>query len=59
MDIEKWDSKKVWVIKKKFPVRYIFNDHVKMVKIYTVKFNVAILNRLKIMGFLEIEGKYI
>ena len=51
MDIEKWDSKKVWVIKKKFPVRYIFNDHVKMVKIYTVKFNVAINNR--------IEGKYI
>ena len=51
MGIEKWDSKKVWVINKNFPVRYIFNDHVKMVKIYTVKFNVAINNR--------IEGKYI
>ena len=29
----------------------MFKVHVKMVKIYMVKFNVAILNRLKIMGF--------
>ena len=31
---------------------YMFKVLVKMVKIYMVKFNVAILNRLKIMGFL-------
>ena len=30
---------------------YMFKVHVKMVKIYMVKFNVAILSRLKIMGF--------
>ena len=31
---------------------YIFKGHVKIVKIiYMVKFNVSILNRLKIMGF--------
>ena len=33
---------------------YMFKVHVKMVKTYMVKFNVAILNRLKIMG----SGKY-
>ena len=31
---------------------YVFKEHVKIVKIYMVKFNVSILNRLKIMGFL-------
>ena len=31
---------------------YIFKGHVKFAKIYMVKFNVSILNRLKIMGFL-------
>ena len=31
---------------------YVFKGHVKIVKIYMVKFNVSILNRLKIMGFL-------
>ena len=31
---------------------YVFKGHVKMVKIYMLKFNVSILNRLKIMGFL-------
>ena len=31
---------------------YFFKGHVKFTKIYMVKFNVSILNRLKIMGFL-------
>ena len=31
---------------------HVFKGHVKIVKIYMVKFNVSILNRLKIMGFL-------
>ena len=31
---------------------YAFKGHVKIVKIYMVKFNVSILNRVKIMGFL-------
>ena len=31
---------------------YVFKGHVKIVKIYMVKFNVPILNRLKIIGFL-------
>ena len=31
---------------------YVFKGHVKIVKIYMVKFNVSILNRLKIMDFL-------
>ena len=31
---------------------YVFKGHVKIVKIYMVKFNISILNRLKIMGFL-------
>ena len=30
---------------------YVFIGHVKIVKIYMVKFNVSILSRLKIMGF--------
>ena len=34
------------------PMTYIFKAHVKIVKIYMVKFNVSILNGLKIMGFL-------
>ena len=33
------------------PMTYIFKGHVKMVKIYMVKFSVSILNRFKIMGF--------
>ena len=36
-----------------------FKGHVKFLKIYMVKFNVSILNRLKIMGFLYIQSKYI
>ena len=31
---------------------YVFEGHVKIVEIYMVKFNVLILNRLKMMGFL-------
>ena len=34
------------------PMTYDFKGHVKIVEIYMVKFNVSILNRLKIMGFL-------
>ena len=30
----------------------VFKGHLKFAKIYMVKFNVSILNRLKIMGFL-------
>ena len=32
--------------------KYVFKGHVKIVKIYMVKLNVSILNRLKIMDFL-------
>ena len=38
---------------------YVFKGHVKIVKIYMVKFNVSILNRLKIMVCLQIQSKYI
>ena len=37
---------------------YDFKRHVKIVGIYVVKFNVSILNRLKIMGFF-VNAKYI
>ena len=33
------------------PMTYIFKGDVKIVKIYMMKFNVSILNRLKIMLF--------
>ena len=33
-------------------ITYAFKEHVKIVKIYTVKFDVSILNGLKIMSFL-------
>ena len=33
------------------PITYDFKGHVKSVEIYEVKFNVSILNRLKIMEF--------
>ena len=46
------------MLKKKFieirlcsPMTYIFKGDVKIVKIFMVKFNVSILNRLEIMGF--------
>ena len=38
---------------------YAFKEHVKIVKIYMVKFNVSILSRLKIMSFLQKKSKYI
>ena len=34
------------------PMTYMFKVHVKMVKIYMVRFDVAILNRLNIIDFL-------
>ena len=40
------------------PIMYIFKGHVKIVKIYMVKFKESILNRLKIMGFF-VNIKYI
>ena len=40
------------------PMTYIFKGHVKIVNIYMVKYNVSVLNRLKIMGFF-ISTKYI
>ena len=40
-------------------MKYVFKGHVKIVKICMAKFNVSILSRLKIMGFLYIQNKYI
>ena len=40
------------------PITYDFKGHVEIVEIYMVKFNVSILNRLKIMGFF-VKAKYI
>ena len=40
------------------PMRYGFKGYVKIVEIYMLKFNVSILNRLKIMGFF-VNTKYI
>ena len=33
------------------PIRYVFEEHIRIVNIDMVNFNVSILNRLKIMGF--------
>ena len=33
-------------------ITYVFKRHVKIVKIYMVKFNVSVLNRLKMMFLL-------
>ena len=41
------------------PMTYVFKGHVKIVKIYMVKFHVSVLNRLKIMGFLWIQSIYL
>ena len=41
------------------PMTYVFKVHVKIVKIYMVKFNVSILNMPKMMDFLLIQRKYI
>ena len=40
------------------PITYHFKGHVKIVETYIVKFNVSILNRLKMMGFF-VNAKYI
>ena len=40
-------------------ITYVFKGHIKIVKIYMVKLHVLILYRLKIMGFLKIQSKYI
>ena len=39
------------------PITYDFKGHVKIVEIYMVKFNVSILNRLKVMGYF-VNAKY-
>ena len=39
------------------PMTYIFKGHVKILKIYMVKFNVSILNKLKMLFF--VNTKYI
>ena len=48
----------IFMVKKMFikirlcnPMTYDFKGHVKIVEIYMVKFNVSVLNSLKIMGF--------
>ena len=41
------------------PMTHIFKGHVKITKIYMVKFNVSILNRLKKMFFMYMQGTYI
>ena len=41
------------------PITHIFKGHVKIVKIYMMKFNVSILNRLKIMVFFINQSIYI
>ena len=38
---------------------YVFNEHVKIVKIYMVKVNVTVVSRLGIMWFLQFKGKYL
>ena len=40
-------------------ITYVFKGHVKIIKIYIAKFNVSILNRLKIIFFLQIQSGYI
>ena len=40
------------------PITYDFKGHVKIAEIYMVKFNVSILNRLKIIGVF-VNTKYI
>ena len=45
--------KKMFIeIRLRNPMTYIFKGDVKIVKIYMLKFNVSILNKLKIMAFL-------
>ena len=44
--------KKMFIEMRLCNLTYAFKGNVKFAKIYMVKFNVSILNRLKIMGFL-------
>ena len=44
--------KKMFIQIRLCTLKYAYKGHVKIAKIYMVKFNVSILNRLKIMGFL-------
>ena len=44
--------KKMFIEIRSCNLTYIFKEHVKFAKIYIVKFDVSILNRLKIMTFL-------
>ena len=43
--------KKMFIEIRSCNLRYVFKGHVEFAKIYMVKFNVSILDRLKIMGF--------
>ena len=43
--------KKMFIQIRLCTLKYAHKGHVKIAKIYMVKFNVSILNRLKIMGF--------
>ena len=43
--------KKMFILITLYNLAYVFKGHGKFAKIYMVKFNVSILNRLKIMGF--------
>ena len=50
---------KVWVVKNLFSDDVSFKGYVKVVKICLVNFDVTIFNRLKIMRFLYVDGKFI
>ena len=49
--------KEVLVLKYLFPIRYVFKEHVEIVKIYMVNFNVKILNSPKKRGFQNLKLK--
>ena len=53
-----WSMVKKCLLKLCILTTYVFKGHIKIVKIYMVKFNVSILKRLKIMSFLSIRSKY-
>ena len=44
--------KKMFIEIRLCDLTHVFKGHVKLAKIYMVKINVSILNRLKIIGFL-------
>ena len=52
-------AKKMFIeIKLCNPMMHVFKEYVKVVKICMLKFNISILNRLKIVGFF-VNKKYI